>query len=89
MSSRFFILNKVASNIEENGIVGVRPMLMKKLQSSEKVKIGVIGDSMSGKSSLIEAFGGDVQEAIYRIFSIHRIYSIPRKHPTFKSNTFE
>ena len=39
-------------------------MLMKKLQSSEKVKIGVIGDSMSGKSSLIEAFGGDVQETI-------------------------
>ena len=53
-------------------------MLMKKLQSSEKVKIGVIGDSMSGKSSLIEAFGGDVQEAIYRILSIHRICSIYR-----------
>jgi len=58
------LIKKVASNIEENGIVGVRPMLMKKLQSSEKVKIGVIGDSMSGKSSLIEAFGGDVQALV-------------------------
>merc|ERR1711892_116450 len=51
-------------SIEENGIVGVRPMLMKKLQMTERVKIGVMGDSMSGKSSLIEALGGDVASMV-------------------------
>ena len=58
------LIKKVASNIEENGIVGIRPMLMKKLQMTERVKVGVMGDSMSGKSSLIEALGGDVQSMV-------------------------
>jgi len=58
------LIKKVASSIEENGIVGVRPMLMKKLQMTERVKIGVMGDSMSGKSSLIEALGGDVASMV-------------------------
>ena len=55
------LIKKVATNIEENGIVGVRPLLSKKLSNTERVRVGVVGDSMSGKSSLIQALGGDLQ----------------------------
>ena len=61
------LIKKVATNIEENGIVGVRPLLSKKLSNTERVRVGVVGDSMSGKSSLIQALGGDLQVKLARI----------------------
>ena len=50
------LIKKVAAEIEENGVSGVKPMLTKKLTSLEKepIRIGIIGDSMSGKSTLIK-----------------------------------
>ena len=50
------LIKKVAAEIEENGVGGVKPMLTKKLTSLEKepIRIGIIGDSMSGKSTLIK-----------------------------------
>ena len=50
------LIKKVAAEIEENGVGGVKPMLTKKLNSLEKepIRIGIIGDSMSGKSTLIK-----------------------------------
>jgi len=58
------LIKKLASSIEENGVQEVRPMLEKKLKNDEKIRIGVIGDSMSGKSSLIKALGGDVSALV-------------------------
>lgn len=60
------LIKKVAAEIEENGVGGVKPMLTKKLTSLEKepIRIGIIGDSMSGKSTLIKALGGNITQSL-------------------------
>ena len=44
-------MKQVAGEIEENGVSGVKKILLKKMNKwkSEKIKIGIIGDSLSGK----------------------------------------
>ena len=45
------LMKQVAGEIEENGVSGVKKILLKKMNKwkSEKIKIGIIGDSLSGK----------------------------------------
>lgn len=54
------LIKQVASEIEENGLWGVKKIIRKKINKwkSEKINIGVMGDSLSGKSSVINALGG-------------------------------
>lgn len=57
------LTKQVAGEIDENGgngISGVKKILRKKMNKwkHEKINIAVMGDSMSGKSSLIKALGG-------------------------------
>ena len=63
------LIKKVAAEIEENGVGGVKPMLTKKLNSLEKepVRIGIIGDSMSGKSTLIKVYFNSNKKKIEKL----------------------
>ena len=58
------LVKKVAAEIEENGVSGIKNMILKKLNAHAKIKIGILGDSMSGKSTLIKALGGKMTHQI-------------------------
>jgi len=54
------LIKQVASEIEENGVGGVKKILRKKMNKwkSESINVAIMGDSLSGKSSVIKALGG-------------------------------
>lgn len=54
------LIKAVANEIEENGVGGVKKILRKKMNKwkSESINIAIMGDSLSGKSSVIKALGG-------------------------------
>jgi len=54
------LIKQVAGEIEENGVGGVKKILRKKMNKwkSESLNIAIMGDSLSGKSSVISALGG-------------------------------
>ena len=58
------LIKKVAAEIEENGVSSIKSMLIKKLNGNGKIKIGILGDSMSGKSTLIKALGGLITQEV-------------------------
>ena len=70
------LIKKVAASIEENGVNSIKTMLLKRLNSTGKIKIGILGDSLSGKSTLIQQLGGlitaEVNKYTGRIATCHQ-----------------